>query len=236
MLVSFACCPASYADIKIGTLYFDPPFVYSLNQGFDIDLSRVICKHLQETCEFIPMNFVNIFPALNQGKIDIAIGGLPIPSPPDIDYIYSLPYLLNQGQFMVLKDSNINSVDQLKGATVGVVRGKSTGSVFSSYLTETYSNAFQLKQYDDMEDVITALTNKKVSASFMHRSTVNYWVQNAGEQFKPMGKIVIIGNGIAILATPKQNQLIEKINTILQVIEKDGTYLKLYNTYFPDEL
>ncbi len=67
------------ALIKIGTVFFNPPYVFSLNEGFDIDLSQMLCKGLQEQCQLIPMDYSALFPALINGTIDIAIGGISIP-------------------------------------------------------------------------------------------------------------------------------------------------------------
>ncbi|MFA1369849.1 transporter substrate-binding domain-containing protein, partial [Legionella pneumophila] len=43
-----------------------------------------------------------------------------------------------------------------------------------------------------------------------------------------------IGNGYGILALKNNAPLIMKINKALLQIEKDGTYLEIYNTYFGD--
>lgn len=223
------------ATIKIGTLFFNPPFVLSLNEGFDIDFSRLICKSLQQECVLIPMDFDAFFPALDSGKIDIAIGGISIPTNAQSKYIYSLPYMLCKRQFMILKDSAINSIEDLDGTTVGSIKGDEKESLSYNYLSIAYPGKFQVKLYDDIEDLVTALSSKEISAAFMHRSSVNYWIENGGDQFKSLGKVFTLGDGIGIMALPKNQLLIQQINGVLQTLEKDNGYLTLYSTYFPNE-
>lgn len=223
------------SNIKVGTLFFDPPFVLSLGEGFDIDLVRLLCKGLNEQCELIPMDFNKLYSALNSGKIDIAIGGISISSDREQNYIFSLPYMICKRQFLVLQSSQIKTMDDLNGTTVGVIEGDPHGGVSYQYLVSNYQGKFQIKQYDDMEDLVTALSSGAISAAFLHRSSVLYWVQNGGNQFKPLGQVLILGDGIGIMALPKNQPLIQRINDQLQAMEKDNVYLNLYKTYFSQE-
>ena len=225
----------SYATLKIGTLMFKPPYILSPGTGFDIDLAEQICKRLHEECKFIPMGMNELYTKLQEDKIDLAMGGIPISYPLKIHFIFSLPYMLSKGQFLTLNNNQINSINGLQGKTVGVLRNILNGGVFYGYLLLHYQKLFQIKRYDDIEDLLADLNNKTISAAFLDRSSVNYWSQEGGDQFKPLGAVQTIGDGIAILTLPKNKLLIERINAILQIMEKDNTYSKLYETYFADE-
>lgn len=235
LLVCFLFSSASYSNIKVGTLFFYPPFVLSLGEGFDIDLTQLLCKGLNEQCDIIPMDFNQLYTALDDGKIDIAIGCISISSAREQHYIFSLPYMLSKRQFMVLKNSTIKSVDNLTGTAVGVIEGDPQGSASYGYLRDTYPGKFKITQFNDIEDLVTALSNNQISAAFLHRSSVVYWVENGGGQFRPMGDVLTLGDGIGIMSVPRNQALIQRINQLLQIMEKDNVYLSLYNTYFADE-
>lgn len=68
----------SYAEIRIGTEFFNPPYIISEVEGFDVTLMNTICQGLKENCVFVPMNFDALFPALEGGKVDLIISGLSI--------------------------------------------------------------------------------------------------------------------------------------------------------------
>ncbi|HRD71261.1 MAG TPA: transporter substrate-binding domain-containing protein [Legionella sp.] len=231
----FICSPLSFAAIKVGTLFFDPPFVLSVGQGFDNDFMRLLCKKMNEECISIPMDYHKMYTALNSGQIDIAIGSIAISPARQQNYIFSLPYMLSKVQFMTLKHGMINSIDDLTGTSVGVIKADNTGGVTYNFLTNHYEGKFEIKRYNDIEDLVTALSSNEVSAALLHRSSVVYWVENSGDQFKALGGITTVGDGIGIMALPKNEALIQRINKVMVGMETNNEYLNLYNTYFADE-
>lgn len=52
------------------------------------------------------------------------------------------------------------------------------------------------------------------------------------DQLQLIGDKIPIGSGYAIIALKNQSALIDKINYILLEMEKDGSYLRIYNEYF----
>ena len=223
------------SHIKIRTLIYDPPFVISSESGFDIDLLRLLCKRLQEQCQVMPMNENQLYQALKNGKVDLAIAGISISDVRKVDYIFSLPYLLSKWQFLTLKESAIKSTSDLRGKTVGVIHDELSGGILYDYLRNNYPGHFKINQYDNVEDLFEALSNKTISAAFFYHSDLTFWNQNNGNLFKPLGPVVTIGEGIAIIALPKNRELIARINDGLRGMEKDNSYLELYKMYFSDE-
>lgn len=224
-----------YCDIKIGTLMYDPPFIISPRTGFDIDLSRIICTRLQLKCQFIPMTSIKLFQALKNGDVDLAISGIAISSLRKEDFIFSMPYMISQGQFLTLKKSPIDSIDELKGTTVGVIRDDLSGGVFYNYLVTNYTKNFNIKGYYNVDDMFAALSNKTISAEFLYRTDVSYWNRDGVSLFKTLGPVVPLGEGMAIIALPQKSELIKKIDEVIDQIQDDDTYLGLYKTYFSND-
>ncbi|WP_133129544.1 transporter substrate-binding domain-containing protein [Legionella yabuuchiae] len=226
----------SSADtIKVGTLYFYPPFVISLEEGFDVALIQTLCRKTNHDCQLIPMDLNKIFGALDNGTIDVAIGGLVITKDRLTNYISSTPYLVSRGSFMVLKQSGIQTIEDLKGKKVGVMDGEQDGGVFYNYLKANYLDQVDVISFNGIGDILNALSNKKISAAFVHESTAIYWIQNGSGQFKMIAKPTIVGAGMGIFALPKNNDLINQFTQQIYDLENDDYYLNLYQTYFPDE-
>ena len=233
LCVSFST--SGYSTLKVGTLMFNPPFIVSVGLGFDIELTQLLCTQLKEQCDIIPMESKQLYKSLQDGQIDFAIGGIAISPLCSAQFIFSLPYMLNKGQFLITQDSKINSIVNLKGNTVGVVRDDINGGVFYDYLVTNFQGQFEIQQYERVEELLSALSAKTIAAAFLHRSTVSYWSSHGDNQFKQMGPIVIIGDGLAILALPINQKLITQINQTLKKMETDNTYLHLYNNYFAND-
>lgn len=225
-----------HATIKIGAEFFFPPFVMSKSDGFDIGLMQTLCQRLQENCEFVFMNFHEIFNALDQGRIDLAVGGIAITLERLNKYIFSLPYKTSLGQFLISSKTKINSISDLGGQKVGVIREEEEdGGLAHQYLVQNYNKTFDIIKYNTMEDLIAALSTNEISAAFLHRSTTIYWLENSADKFKILGDKIKIGEGFGIMALPKNAALIQRLNQALKDMEKDNSYLNLYKNYFVNE-
>ncbi len=228
----------SYAKIKVGTVVFDPPYVDFSNQGFEIDLIKLLCKRINQQCDLITMDYNALFPALNDEIIDVAIDGIDFyvtPNPLNGGYIYSYPYLLSKGQFIAEKDEGIKSIDQLpKNTHIGLVRERTdTGSgIYSSFLNKNYDGKFKIIFYDSVQSLIDALNNGDITAAFMDSNEADYWILNSQNKFVKVGKEMKIADGIGIMALPKNAPLLEQFNKQLQEMQNDKTYTDLYDTYF----
>lgn len=224
-----------HAGIKVGTVMFYPPFVTSANQGFDIEFIQLLCQRLQQDCEFVSMDFYQLFTSLKSGEIDIAVGGITT-FPSKRGYIFSLPYLLSQAVFLVNAGSDIKSINDLMGKKIGVMKEKDNGGgVFYDYLMKHYSGEFQIILYNNMEDQITALSEGSIDAAFTHGSTAIYWEQNGSGRFKMLNKPIPIGNGIGIMSVSSNQALINEFNEEIMKLEKTPEYVNLYMSYFGDE-
>lgn len=233
LLFGFLAFPL-YATIKIGTVFFYPPFVTSPQTGFDLDLAKTLCAQMHESCQFYPMNFNALFTALKQGKIDMAVGGISI-YPDNESYIFSLPYLLSKAQLLVLQKSKLQSLEDLKGKVLGIIHGEGTEGFLYKYVLTHFPEEKQIILYDNLEDMITALGNGVIDAAFMHRATAIYWAQNSDNKFRPFGKTMFFGQGIGFISTPAHQDLINNINQAMIDIENNNVYLNIYSTYFSNE-
>lgn len=221
---------SAYADLKVGVPSFDPPYVYSINEGFAIDLANIICARLKEKCILKSMNYQELFSALRLGQVDWILGSIFIK--PSANYIFSIPYMTGNSQFLTLQTNKAQKVSDLTGSTIGVVIDNPDGSVFSDYLNNNFPGQFKIQEFNSMNNLLTALESQAITAAFIRKSVANYWIENGSNAFKCVGKEYEVGQGIGIMSTPAHQALILRINTIIEGIENDNTFITLYNTYF----
>ncbi|WP_115220024.1 transporter substrate-binding domain-containing protein [Legionella donaldsonii] len=219
-----------YATIKVGNPVYRPPFVFNQEEGFDIDLMKLLCQKINEDCEFHSMEFNNLYIALNEGKLDLAIGGITISQARKATYIFSLPYMESHGQFIALKNSGLKSISDLKGKKIGAVRG----SDYEDFLVNHYGLEFEIALYEGPVALIASLNQGDTDAIFSDSISMKYWRQTSDGVLVNVGDPMTVGGGFAIMALPQKADLIESINQQLLKIEKDGNYIKLYNSYLTD--
>jgi len=223
--------------LRIGTVPFDPPYIFSLSQGFEIDLMQRICKGLNTTCEFIPMKYNALFIRLNEQKIDLAMDGIDFyinKNPLNGPYIYSLPYLLSKGQLLIRKKNPATKITDLPPQTkIGIIKEHSErgSGVFFDFFENKYGTQYKLIQFGDVDKLIAALGSAQIVAAFLDNNEANYWILNGNGIFKALGDPIKVADGIGIAANPENTALIAQVNQQLQLILNSPTYVNLYNTY-----
>lgn len=226
--------PLSYAQtVIVGASEFNPPFIMSSGSGekftgFDAAIMNEICKRMSANCIFKGLMFGNFFKDVDNGSINLAIGGITISLNRDKQYIFSLPYLQSYGQYVVATSSSIRSVNDLPGKTFGVP----SDSVYVTMIQDTFGNNATIKTFIGFPQMMEALTNKTVDVLVLDQASANYWVANDCPQCRLLGDRIPYGYGYGILAAKNEDELISNVNNALLSMQSDGTYLKIYSMYF----
>ena len=196
--------------------------------GFEIDLINNICLRIKLPCTLTPVFIKQVQPDLMAQKIDLAIEAYIIPNTPPPGFIFSLPYLPSNAEFIVEKNSTIMTPADIQNKTVGVRHG----TLFDDLLHTLYGNKVSISKYMTGGEVLSALTNGNVDAILTDSVVADFWMLNSGGEYRLIGKKIPIGNGYGILANMGQEALMAKINQALQSMMADGTYSNIYSRYF----
>lgn len=128
--------PDSQDVLKVGTEALMPPFEFidSNNQfsGFDIELAQRIGKALGKKVVICDMNFTAIIPALEAGKIDLAISCFNITEERAQKVDFSIPYHTSE---------NVALVRKTDGGSA------SNGGFFADLKDSFYNNIIQEQRY-----------------------------------------------------------------------------------------
>lgn len=233
--------PALSQTLIIGTAPDSAPFASLADNkghfyGFEIDLMIAICARINVQCIFKPIVVSNALTLLNTGKVDLIIAEIikpPQGSPELKGLLFSEPYEISGGQFIVKKTSPINTLDDIRNKRVGTRRGSLFGgTLFNDYLLKMYNNQLKTKQYLTTGDMFAGLVKNEVDASFSNTETINYLYINNKDAFKLIGKPIPIGDGYSIMAKDTKGTLMSEINDALFDMENDGSYMALYQRYF----
>ncbi len=233
---------SSYAQtLHIGTTPDNPPFSSLAGQhndfyGFEIDLMMEICNRINAQCQFQPITIRDVINLVNSEKIDFVIANIISPSldsPGTENFVFSIPYLLSTGQFLVDVNSDIKTIEDVRYQNVGVRLGPQwRGPLFRDFLLQMYNNQLTVTPYVTMADLLTAFQNKDIAAVFTITQTIQYWYVNNKELFRLIGEPLQVGNGFSIMGNKSHAILMNQINQALYAMEQDGTYLQIYNRYF----
>ena len=220
--------------LTVASPEYNPPFIISNGQnqpnGFDAQILLEICHRISAKCIFKPMTYGQIYTAVKNNKVNLAIGAITISLNRDKIYLFSLPYLQSYGQYIVKSTSNIHSLTDLPGKTFGVEKD----GVYETMIENQFSSTSKIKSYALHTQQLAALANGQVDVLLLDKATADYWYANSDNNFRLLGTPIQYGYGYGILAPKGNDQLISKINEALLNMQDDGTYLKIFSTYFTE--
>lgn len=125
ILLGFSFLSAA-STIKVGTILDNAPFSYAHEnkyKGVDIELTEAIVKRLgiDYKVNFIPMEFGNLFSAVDNNSVDFAIATISMTKQRMEGYDFSVPYF-QSGIMFITRNNNLDLLtkDDLKGRVVAV--------------------------------------------------------------------------------------------------------------------
>lgn len=232
-LVFLTLCAYSQAkSLTIGTTEFNPPYVmrtssHSELTGFDIELMNRICALINVECRYKNLLFINTFSALQAGDIDMAIGGITISEDRKQVFNFSLPYMISYGRFLTYTGSRLKTIESLSYHTIGVQKN----SVFEDYLKKELP-LIKIKTYDKLGVLFEGLYDKEIDAVLVDAETGDYVYGNHSDALIYIGEEFPMGLGYGIMISPFKKNLLPSVNAAILKMQEDGSYIKLYNTYF----
>ncbi|MDD3412782.1 MAG: transporter substrate-binding domain-containing protein [Lachnospiraceae bacterium] len=211
--------------LKVGIDAAFPPYTYRDQTGelvgFDISLAREVCKRLNKELILIPINWDEKHEDLEKGKVDCIWSCFTITGR-EAEYTFTDPYVEN-GQFLVvLKNSNINTAEDLRGKNVAVQASTTAQDNLlgeNSNLTQTFAHLYALT---DNEMAFLYLNNGKVDAVLADFEITNYYMEAYPDQFRRL-EIPLLKDQVGIGFKWGNTILRDEIQGALDNMGKDGT-------------
>ncbi|MBP2168052.1 polar amino acid transport system substrate-binding protein [Erwinia toletana] len=210
------------------------PFEFENSQkqleGFDIDVIKAVAKAAKFDIKLVNTPWEGIFATLNSGDRDIIISGITITDKRKLMVDFSAPYFPAEQSIVVPKDSEVDSLAALKSENVGVVNSSTGDIVVSDVLGK---NSTAIKRFDNTPLMLQELYEDGIGAAVGDVGVVKYYIKTHPEkQFKLVPDAKFERQYFGIAVAKGNDALRSKINAGLKQIIADGTYAKIYSTWF----
>ncbi len=209
-----------------------PPFGYidrgGTVQGFDVDMARYLARSLCEderSLELVAVTSGNRIPFLYSGWIDIIVAAMTITDERRRVLEFSEPYFSAGSLLLVPKESPIQSLVDLKGKTVAVIKG----SVQEKDLEQVAPEAKQVK-FAEIPQAMAALKKKQVDA-FCQDDMVILTLAGENPDLRALGKPFVL-RPYAMAVQKGDLEFIRWLNDRLSRMKNDGTYGLLWEKHF----
>ena len=197
-------------------------------EGIDIEVAAAIADKLGLELQIDDMDFDAALLAAQNGKSDMVMAGVTVTDERQKVMDFSDTYAEGIQSVIVPEDSDIASVDDLAGKTIGTQRG-TTGYI---YCTDDFGED-SVVAYDNGLTAVQALNNGQVDAVV---------IDNA-----PAKEFVAANTGLKILDTAYAQEdyaigvakgntaLLDAINGALEELQADGTLQSIVDKYIKAE-
>ncbi|MGI6169042.1 MAG: basic amino acid ABC transporter substrate-binding protein [Christensenellales bacterium] len=229
-LTLLAGCGSSSSGgvLRMGTNAAFPPFEYKEGDkvvGLDVDICEKIAEKMGMTLEVVDMEFDSLLPAVNADKCDVVAAGMTVRPDRELQVDFSETYYRSTQVVLVgIHDDSIQTIDDLKGKSIGVQTG-TTGEEEANNI-----EGAEVRSFSNGLEATMALKNDQIDLIIIDAEPAKNFVENNSDAIK----IVEIGfaDEYYALAVKKGNsELLEKINAALKELKEDGALDSLIASY-----
>ena len=199
--------------------------------GFDIEIGNLIAEGLGLKAEFKEVPWESILVGVETGTFDIACNGVGYTAERAEKFLFTDPYVYTEAVLVVRKDNkDIESLEDLKGK-------KTSNSPNSTYAQRAEAMGATVVYVDTLGETMMMVEDGRVDATINAKGSVDDYLKE-----HPNARIKIVqtvaGEPVAypIRKTAENEELLKKINKILEGLREDGTLSTLSVKYFGEDL
>lgn len=208
-----------------------PPYEYYEGDtivGIDAEVAQLIADELGLTLEIADIAFDSIVPGVQSGKYDIGMAGMTIDEKRLESVNFSTPYATGIQAVIVTEDSDITSVDDLAGKTIGV-QTNTTGDIKAC---EDFGME-NVVQYDNGAMAVEGLKSGKVDCVIIDNEPAKSYAA-ANEGLKVLETEYAVEE-YAICFSKENAALQEAVNGVLEDLIADGSVQEIVDKYIKAE-
>ncbi|TRL34880.1 transporter substrate-binding domain-containing protein [Rhizobium straminoryzae] len=227
----FGLQTAQAADLTVGANIGNVPWEFQDASGkvvgFEIDLVTEIAKRLGKSVEFVNTPFNGLFPAVQSGRINMAVSSITITEKRLQSVSFAQPYYDSDQSLTATAKSGIKSLKDMGGKVVGVDTG-STGDMWAEKNKGEYKFG-DIRRFEGLSPAMLDLVAGRIDGYISDIPALLYYVKD-----KPELKVVEripTGEKYSIMFN-KGDPLATQVNDVITSLKKEGFIAKLHETWF----
>ena len=195
-----------------------PPYEYHEgkdNVGIDVEIAKAVAEQMGAKFEVSDMAFDAIISAVDSGKADFGAAGMTVTEDRKKNVDFSDTYATSVQSVIIPENSDIKSIDDLKGKKIGVQQG-TTGDI---YATKDYGKD-AIQPFPKGVDAVLALGAGKVDAVIIDGNTAKAFV--ADQKGLKLLDSAYAEEEYAICVKKGNTELRDGINAALKELKASG--------------
>ncbi len=200
--------------------------------GFDIDVATEVCKRMGVELVKQPINWSTLNTDLDIGKCDCVWNGLSINEERAEKMNLSEPYMKNAMVFVVKGDSDITTMEQLKGKKISVQNGSTAQTILEGC---EIKDDITISSIATNVEALQQLDLGVVDAVFLDEVVADYEINNSDKDYKKLAE-GLEEEEYAIAFRKNDQALRDEVQKILKEMKADGTLGEISTKWFGEDV
>ncbi|MEM8852749.1 MAG: transporter substrate-binding domain-containing protein [Pseudomonadota bacterium] len=246
-LIGAAAVPEEVASeaisriLNVGILDDAPPFSmvnrFGIRAGLDVDVARGLCNLMGVVCEQVPLDTVEMVPALRDRRIDVVVAALPTTEQFDEFVDFSNPYMRTPVRFVVAQNLG-GDLEAQKPTVFGAL----ASTAQAQYLTDTYGKNSTVRLYATTDEMWIDLALGRLDSVLAPAIAARqeFLTQPIGRSFEFSKTAVsdpkVVSKGASIAVREGDSNLLASINQALSEMTADPDYEQMLSRHIPNGL
>ncbi|WP_304671890.1 amino acid ABC transporter substrate-binding protein [Neisseria polysaccharea] len=222
--------------VIVGTEGTYAPFTYHDKDGkltgYDVEVTRAVAEKLGVKVEFKETQWDSMMAGLKAGRFDVVANQVGLTSPErQATFDKSEPYSWSGAVLVARNDSNIKSIDDIKGV-------KTAQSLTSNYGERAKAAGAELVPVDGLAQSLTLIEQKRADATLNDELAVlDYLKKNPNAGVKIVWSAPAdekVGSGLVV--NKGNDEAVAKFSTAINELKADGTLKKLGEQFFGKDI
>jgi arginine/lysine/histidine transporter system substrate-binding protein len=200
--------------------------------GFDVDIAKYITNELGYELEIVDMDFTTLISAMNGGKADFILAGMTPTEERKQNADFSDIYFTAKHLVVSKKDSGIRTIEDLQGKKIGV----QTGSIQEGKAQEIAETVeLTIESRNRVPELVQEILAGRFDAAIIEDTVAKGHFKNNSDL---VGFEIEEGEGAdpgSAIAFPKDSELTEEFNRVLNEMKENGELDKLIVKWFSGE-
>jgi cystine transport system substrate-binding protein len=218
----------------VGTEGTYAPFTFHDDKGeltgFDVEISREVAKRLGVEAEFLETQWDAMFAGLDAKRFDMVANQVGIKPERQEKYDFSDPYITSKAVLIVHEDNDtVKGFEDMKGL-------KSAQSMTSNYADIAKSYEAEIIGVEGFMQAVELINSKRADVTVNDNiSFLDY------KKKQPNSPVKIVAerdeaSQSGLMFRKGNETLVEAVNTALKEMIEDGTYLKISEKWFGEDV
>jgi len=218
-------------ELKVGANVGNVPWEFQNEKGevvgFEIDLVNKVAERLGDTVVITTIPFNGLFSAVQSGRIDMAASSITITDKRLESVSFAQPYYDSDQSLTVKANSDIDSVDALKGKVVAVDTG-STGDMWAS--SHEKELAFkQIRKFEGISPAMLDLVAGRIDGYISDIPAMQYYTKDKAN-LEVVARIPT-GEKYGFMFA-KNSPKAQQVNDVISELKKEGYLSELHEKWF----